>query len=860
MVHVVANGFSHALDVDGGRSLLSVLRGELGLSGAKPGCGEGECGACTVLVDGTPALSCQTPIGDVGGASITTIEGLGLEGKLHPLQEAFVRARASQCGYCTPGMVLRAAALLGSEVDPDGRRIAQAMNDNLCRCGCYLRIVTAIRLAAVEMSEDHGQLVRTSSSSTPDDGFARPAMRPARPWDMVPADEREWFEILGEGIVVVWPAPPSSAGAWSTSGGAWLHLAPSGIVSAFSGKVDVGQDNRTAFALLVAEELCVPYDHVQVVQGDTDLCPYDMGTFGSRSMPDAGEALRRAAAGARQVLVSLAADRLDVSREALSTSGDGTVRTGGGEFVLSYGELAAGTRRFEVLEGEPPLMPPSSWRLAGVHAPVSNRKDAVSGSRRFVSDLELPGMLHGAVLRSPAPGSLLRSADTTGAESIADVKVVHEDSFIAVIAPDPISARRGVVAIAAQWTDPAPGPDDLEAHLRAHRSEGTGWERPYEQVTGDVTSALAVATTRLEATYTAAYLSHAPLETRAALAEWESGRLTVWTGTQVPFGVRAQVAQAMRVDEADVRVIVPPTGGAFGGKHGAQVAIEAARLARSSGKPVKVHWSRSEEFALGGVRPMAVIDVRSGLDTSGAMTAWDFTNVNSGAAGIACPYDVPNMCLRYQPAQSPVAQVSYRALAATANHFARESHVDELAAAIGADPLEFRLGQLADERLKAVVEAAAERFGWPGAHLGAGVAAGLEKDGRVATFAEVDEQDGALRVTRVVTAYECGAVVNRDAVVNQIEGATVMGLGGALFEAVEVEEGRIANPAFSRYRVPRFADIPTIEVLLLDRRDLPSSGAGETPIVALAPAIANAIYAATHTRLRALPLLRGAHP
>jgi isoquinoline 1-oxidoreductase len=322
--------------------------------------------------------------------------------------------------------------------------------------------------------------------------------------------------------------------------------------------------------------------------------------------------------------------------------------------------------------------------------------------------------------------------------------------------------------------------------------------------------------------------------------------------------VRAELAEALGIPEATVRVVVPDTGGGFGGKHAGAVATEAARLARAVGRPVKVRWSRAEEFTEGYLRPAAVIDVRSGV-AGDRITAWEMRNTNSGMFGLVGPYDIPHQRLDYQPADSPLAQGSYRALAATANHFARESHVDELAAALGVDPLELRLTHLTDQRLAAVLRAAAERIDWgrprePG--LGVGIAAGVEKGARVATAVEVhvgtDRRPG---VVRVVTAFDCGAIVNPDGLSNQVEGALVMGLGGALFEAVRFEAGAISNASLKAYRVPRIGDVPPIEVVLLDRRDLPSVGAGETPMVAIAPAIANAIFAATGVRLRALPLV-----
>jgi isoquinoline 1-oxidoreductase len=315
------------------------------------------------------------------------------------------------------------------------------------------------------------------------------------------------------------------------------------------------------------------------------------------------------------------------------------------------------------------------------------------------------------------------------------------------------------------------------------------------------------------------------------------------------------------VDEADVRIVVPDFGGGFGGKHGPTVAVEAARLARAVGRPVKVQWSRAEEFTWGYLRPAAVIDIAAGADASGRLSAWSMTNLNSGSNGLFTPYAVPNWRVVYQPAASPLPQGSYRALAATANHFARESHMDVLARSLGIDPLEFRLRHLPDERLRNVLRTAAGRIGWekdrpaaPG--FGRGIAGGIEKDGRVATAAEVVVgPDRKLRVVRLVTAFDCGAVVNPDNLSNQIEGAVVMGLGGALFEGIDFAEGRILNASLTSYRVPRLSDVPEVEVVVCDRPDQPSAGGGETPIVGVAPAIANAIADACGVRLHDMPLV-----
>ena len=855
MATVTVNGTPHEIRADANRKLLGFLRNNLGLLGAKPGCGEGECGACTVLVDGKPALACQTSLSDITGHKIITIEGLATIDGLNPIQQALIDERASQCGYCTPGMALRAAALLSENSTPDDSQIVSAMNTNVCRCGCYPRLVRAIHRASTGTYSSHNRPDYQGQSELGQNALTRPN----HPWDLSKPEERDWFNILGEGLVVVWPPPPEKTRTWPKMGGAWLHIGPNGHVTAFSGKVDVGQDNYSAFRLIVAEELCAALSEVEVILGDTDLCPWDIGTFGSRSMPDSGEALRRAAAGGRAILVTLAANRWKVNSLGL-TAANGEVTGGPMGERFRYGDLVRNMRQLEVLDAEPELRSPDTWTLIGAEGYVPERQDAVIGARRFVSDFELPGMLYGAVLRPPVVGGTLSAVDIGEANTLSGVKLIREGAFIGAVAENLITARRALASIHATWKDPAPVPDNIIAHLRAHPKSGQGWENALDKGVGDVGQAFSSAPIMVEASYTTAFIAHVPLETRSAVAKWENERVTIWVGTQVPFGVRRQTAMKLGIDEANVRVIVPPTGGGFGGKHTGEAAIEAALLARIANRPVKVHWSREEEFRWGYLRPMAIIDIRASLDSSGSLSGWDFVNINSGTAGIDVPYSIPNVRLRFQPAASPVPQGSYRALAATANTFARECHIDELAEQAGVDPVDFRLANIDDKRLSSVIRAAAERFGWneelSGSGRGFGFAAGLEKGGRVATAAEVTVGGNSkVTIRRIVTSYECGAVVNRDTVMVQIEGGTIMALGGALFEEVALDHGHIASPTLSHYRVPRFSDIPDIDIVLLDRPDIPFAGAGETPLITVAPAIANAIHSASGVRLRSLPLI-----
>jgi isoquinoline 1-oxidoreductase len=432
---------------------------------------------------------------------------------------------------------------------------------------------------------------------------------------------------------------------------------------------------------------------------------------------------------------------------------------------------------------------------------------------------------------------------------------VHDGDFAGVAAPDEMTAARALAALRAEWSEsPQPSHREVFDHLRRTARPGNATVR------GSVETAMAQSPVTLEATYTTEYIAHVPLEPRAAVAQWDNGKLTVWTGTQRPFGVRTELASAFRIPVEQVRVLVPDTGSAYGGKHSGECAIEAARLARAAGQPVKLVWSRVEEFTWAYFRPAALIDIRSAALSDGTLAAWDFSDYNAGTAGLQTPYNVSNSRTVFNQSDSPLRQGSYRALAAVANNFARETNMDELAVRAGIDPLQFRLRNLHEPRMRAVLEAAARRFGWTGNTAapgrGIGIACGTEKGGFVATCAEVELErtGGDVRVVRIVAAFECGAVVNPDGLRTQVEGCIVMGLGGALWEAIEFESGRILNARLSQYRVPRMRDIPPIDVVLLDRKDLPSAGAGEAPIVAIAPALGNAIFSATGTRLRSLPL------
>lgn len=699
-------------------------------------------------------------------------------------------------------------------------------------------------------------------------------------------DRRDFIKAFGAGIVFIVPfsralAQQRGQGESGRAGatnqlpndiGAWIHIDEDGGITVLTGKVEMGQNIRTSLAQAVAEELHVPVATIRMVMGDTDLTPFDMGTFGSRTTPTMAPQLRKAAAAARVVLIELAAQQLNV--EAAS------VKIVDARFVnhdksksLSMAEVAKGQKLVKLIPQDMAVTEPKDWTIAGTSVTKVDARNYVTGRHQYTSDIKREGLLYGKVVRPATFNASLISADSKTAEAMPGVKVVHDGNFIGVAAADQQTANRAANAIAVDWKSPGqPGNAELFELLRKAPAErrgaggesGGGGSRPQ----GSIAEGLAGADKKLEQTYTVAYIAHAPLEPRAAVAEWKDDKLTVWTGTQRPFGVRGELAEAFHLSETNVRVIVPDTGSGYGGKHTGECAIEAARLARATGKPVKLVWTREEEFTWAYFRPAGVIDIKSGIKSDGTITAWEFHNYNSGASGIQTKYDIPNNDIQFHPANSPLRQGSYRGLAATANHFARETNIDELAHAVNMDPLALRLKNIKDERMRNALEAAAKAFGWgqtkPAAGHGFGISCGFEKNGYLATCAEIaiekpsgknaDKQNAKVKIVRVVEAFDCGAVVNPVHLKNQIEGSITQAIGGALFESIQFENGKILNSRFSDYRVPRFGDVPAIEVVLINRKDIPSAGAGETPIVGLAPAVGNAIFNATSVRLRSLPL------
>jgi isoquinoline 1-oxidoreductase subunit beta len=682
---------------------------------------------------------------------------------------------------------------------------------------------------------------------------------------------RDFVQVLGAGLLITVTGEVALAQRRGGRGGggfggrgpanvaARLHIDRDGFITVMTGKVETGQGSRAEITQAAAEELRLDPAHIRLIMADTALVPDDGITAGSGSTPRTLPSVRNGAAAAREFLLDMAAKRWNVDRTTLRVR-DGAIAHEATKQSITYSELAQAEDFAKTLAkpvpGNVALARVSEWKVLGTPVPRPNGRDVVTGAHHYPSDIIRPGMLHGKILRPPSFGATLKSIDLAVARSTPGVTVMREGSLVGCAAVTSLAAQRAIEALAktAKWeTRPHVSSKELFSHLRS-TAQGS--------LAGAMEADLARAKTVLRQSYQVAYIQHAPMEPRAAVAEWNGDKLTVWTGSQNPFGVRGELANALDVSSANVRVIVPDTGGGFGGKHTGEAAVEAARLARAAGKPVSLRWTREEEFTWAYFRPAALIEIRAGLDAAGLLVAWDFININAGGSAVESPYAIAKNRSRSLRADGPLRQGSYRSLAATGNVFARESFMDELAHAAKADPLAFRLAHLKEGRLRAVLERAAKEFGWAdrrrqtAANVGVGLACGTDKGSVVATCAEVavDRGSGSIEVRRVCQAFECGAVVNPANLKAQNEGAIIMGLGGALMEEILFNNGTIANPHFARYHVPRFKDVPQIEVLLVNRPDLASTGAGETPIVGIAPAVANAVFHATGVRVRSMPL------
>lgn len=689
-------------------------------------------------------------------------------------------------------------------------------------------------------------------------------------------DRRDFLKLMGSGIVVIFAFDGTDLFAqrgpsYPADLNAYLKIGENGRVTLYSGKIEMGQGVVTSLAQMAADELGVTLESIDMIMGDTDLCPYDQGTYGSMSTRFFGPALRNAAAEARAILLALASEHLKVPIEQLTAEEGAVFVSTDRKRRVTYAELVHGQKITRKLDAKAVTKSVSQCVLMGK---PTNRVDAVAkvtGTAKFAGDIREPGMLYARILRPPAHGATLINADTSAAKKISGVIVVdqgaNQDRLIAALHEDPEVAEQALQSIKAEFEIPKPAVDN--ATIFDHIVEASPSSQDLDP-RGDLQTGEKMAASVFENKYQTAYGAHAPMETHTALAKIENGKATVWISTQTPFPNRQQIAEALGFAVENVRVITPFVGGGFGGKSRAAQAVEAARLAKITGKPVQVAFTRAEEFFFDSYRPAAVVKIKSGITHDGKISLWDYNVYAAGARASEQFYNVPNNVIRVYgqgmgggAGVHPFATGPWRAPGAPVNVFARESQIDIMAAKARIDPLEFRLNNLNDvdhPRMRAVLQSAAEGFGWKKAVApsgrGYGIACGIDSETYVAEIVEVavNKTTGVVTVKRVVCSQDMGFVINPEGAKIQMEGCITMGLGYTLSEDINFKGGQIFTTNFDTYELPRFSQLPQIETILIKNDQLSPKGGGEPAIVPLGGAVANAIFDATGARLYGFPM------
>ncbi len=874
-ITLLVNGATHQLKLDPTTPLLYVLRNDLGLKGAKYGCGTELCGACKVLVDGVDVPSCQLPVEHVAGLEITTLAGLAGTDDLHPLQETFLEEQAAQCGYCTAGMIIAAQGLLNRVRYPTDDDIRASLSNNLCRCGVYDRVRRAIKLRTGKLEAPIYQVIDGAPLGENSPTASSPSL--------------DAFPLIDD----------------------WIQLNQDGSLTIFSGKVELGQGIATALAQIAADELDVALERIRVVMADTERTPDEGGTTGSRSLETSGVALRLAAANAREHLLSLAFEQLESLTPAQNLQvNDGVISDSASGRRADYWELLAGKRFNRTVRPDVPQKSPASYSVVGRPSQRLDLLSKVSGGQSYVHDMALPGMLHSRVVRPPTYHTSLVRLNRDQLLSMPGViTLIQDGQFIAVVAEreEQAIAAADKAHAAASWTftQDLPAAADIYRDLQSKPAQlnavvaGSAIDETIPPI-----KAPADAHLTLDATYRRPFQMHASLGPSAALAIWEDEQLTVWSHTQAAFTLRSALAQVLGLDPSQVRVVHAEGAGCYGHNGADDVALDAALVARAlPGMPVMLKWTRWDEHTWEPYGSAMLLQLQAslsqagdiidwnhdvfsythstrsavGLETSGLVTAWHLAQpfakqqprpmggYHSGAHRNADPiYDFPRKrIVRHAVADSPLRVSALRSLGAYANVFAIESFMDELAQAAGVDPLEYRLRHLRDDRARAVLEAAAEKANWHSRGAvkadGEGWGMALAQYKNLQTFCaiivklRVDRLSGNIHLRHVIIAADAGQVVNPDGLSNQLEGGFVQAASWTLYEAVAFDERGITSVDWETYPILKFASAPTIETVIINRPGMPFLGAGEASQNPTPAAIANAIYAAIGLRLREIP-------
>jgi len=690
-----------------------------------------------------------------------------------------------------------------------------------------------------------------------------------------PLERREFLKLFGGGILVTFCSGRALAfqeggqrgfrPELPTDFNAFLLVKENGRIACFTGKIEMGQGVITSLAQMLADELEVALGDVDMVMGDTDLCPWDMGTFGSMTTRFFGPPLRAAAAEAREVLLTLASEHLKVSKNQLATKAGLVFVKTQKEKSVSYAELTKGKKIDRHLEEKAVLEAVDNFSVVGENTNRMDAEEKVTGKAIYAGDVRWPGMLYARILRPPSHGATLKSVDSSALKGRKDVIVVQDSDFFAVLHETKDGADEALRLVKAQYDIPENPVNEktIFDHLLSVAPEPETAAQG-----GDFEKAAANIKNPVETTYLDGYVAHAPIEPHTATANMDGGKMTIYPSTQSPFPAKDEVVRELGLSPENVRVITPYVGGGFGGKTANRQVVEAARLAQNTGRPVQVAWDRKEEFFYDTFRPAAVVKIKSGLSETGKISLWDYHVYFAGSRGAEHFYKIPNHRTvvygsgwRGGAGTHPFATGAWRAPSNNTNTFARESQIDILAARAEKDPVEFRLDNLADKRMINVLKAVADKFGWTQdvspSRRGYGVACGIDAGTYVASIAQVEvASSGQVVVKRLVCAQDMGLVINPEGARLQMESCITMGLGYALTEDVRFQGGQILEENFDTYEIPRFSWLPEIETVFVDNKQLSPQGGGEPAIINMGAVVANAIYDAAGIRMLQLPMTR----
>ena len=678
-------------------------------------------------------------------------------------------------------------------------------------------------------------------------------------------DRRKFIKNMGSGIIVVFCL--GDIGLLNASGSssdedlnfnAYLRVKENGRVDCYTGKIEMGQGIITSLAQVLAEELEVSIYEVDMVMGDTELCPYDRGTWGSLTTRFTDPVIRTAAAEAREVLLGLAEEKLGISKEFLAVKEGVVYAKNDPSKKVSYAELTKGQKIVKSLKDKPEIKRSKDFKIIGKPVLSLDAEAKVTGKAKYTADIKLPGMVYAKIVRPEVYGSKKLSVDASGLSEFQGVEFIEMDNLVAVVHEDPEVASKAMKSIKVIWESPElkVNEDTIFSYLEEQINESKVFEEG-----GNLKSGRSNSKEFIEAKYLDGYKAHACIETHAATCYFKDDKLIMWVSTQSPFGTRSQVARALDIPEEKVHVKQIFLGGGFGGKSFNSQAIEAALIASKVRKPIQLSFSRKEEFLYNRFRTAAVVNIGAGIDTKGKLTAWDFDIYCAGTRGTDLFYDIPNNRTRMfnKTDVHPFNTGAWRAPGNNTTTFARESHIDVMAHAAGMDPFEFRMINLRDQKMVATLQLAANTFGWVNQKKsghGYGIALGHDAGTLVALITEVkvNKQTGEVNVIRAVCAQDMGQVVNPNGATIQTEGGITMGIGYALYEEIAFEGGKMKTKNFNNYEFTRFSSTPKISCVFMDKRDAKPQGGGEPAIICVGASIANAVFDACGARVNRMPI------